>query len=433
MDAMVGRAARESVPGLFGMGRRVEAGPGFCAALLLGYALLIAVRIPNIWIEGRLWAEEGSVYFAHSWHENWYDALFALHSGYLNVAASLATLLAARLVPLEAVPYATSGFSLLLQLVPAILLTTSGVGWLRDRYALVLALLLLLLPFGAREIWLNSITSQFHLVLGAILILAFPLRGGWVGGFRLVVLVLATLSGPATAFLLPLFVLRAWTERSRGRAWQVLAVGSMAALQLFLIVLHSDAGRELGIGPRLLALVIYQKHVVLPLFGVEHTGRIIGDLAGRVRGGATLWAQMAIGVGASALMTWVVVASRNATIQWLFAGGAIVMVMSYFGALGDHFGLLGIGYGDRYAYAPTASFSLVLLAVAHTAPSWRQRIAMVMVVWMICIGMNEYTLVDPYFAKGSSWSTEVARWRADHGYSLALWPNGWHLPLRANP
>jgi hypothetical protein len=105
----------------------------------------------------------------------------------------------------------------------------------------VLALLLLLIPYGAREIWLNSITSQFHLVFCAVLILAFPVRGGWIGAFRIFVLVLATLSGPATAFLVPLFMLRAWIEKSWGRAWQVLAVGSMAALQLILVVTHPEA------------------------------------------------------------------------------------------------------------------------------------------------------------------------------------------------
>jgi hypothetical protein len=180
-------------------------------------------------------------------------------------------------------------------------------------------------------------------------------------------------------------------------------------------------------------LVIYEKHVLLPLFGFEHTGRIIGDLVGSVHRGARLWQEMAIGVGASALMTWVVVTSRNAMVQWLFAGGVVVMVMSYFGALGNHFDLLSLGYGDRYAYAPTAAFALVLLAIAHAAPSWRQRSAMLLVIWMICIGMNEYTLVDPFFADGSTWSYEVAQWRADHGTFLSFWPNGWRWPIGENP
>ena len=75
----------------------------------------------------------------------------------------------------------------------------------------------------------------------------------------------------------------------------------------------------------------------------------------------------------------------------------------------------------------------MLLALAHAKNSWRQRIAAVLVVWMICIGMNEYTLVDPFFADGSTWSQEVARWRSDHGYVLSFWPNGWRWPIGENP
>jgi hypothetical protein len=65
--------------------------------------------------------------------------------------------------------------------------------------------------------------------------------------------------------------------------------------------------------------------------------------------------------------------------------------MSYFGPLGRHVDLLGLGFGDRYSYVPTALFGLALLAIAQTASDWPRRVAALFVVWTICIGINDFT------------------------------------------
>jgi hypothetical protein len=433
MDAVCGRAARDGVPGVFGRGRRVVAAPGFCAVLLLFYALLIAVRIPNIWLKGRFWAEEGAVYFRNARLESWPDALFAVHTGYLNLSASIAGLLAARLVPLEAAPWISTGFALVIQLLPAILLMTSGISWLRDRWALGLALLMLLIPHGSGEVWLNSITSQFHLCLCVALILASPLRGGSIGWLRAAIIVLAPLSGPASTFLAPLFLLRAAIERSWGRAGQGGLLAAMAAVQVLMVFLHPEPARGIGIGPRLLALVIYEKHVLLPLLGFDHASRLTAGLIDMVRGRQSLWPEMLAGVAASGLIATAVVTTRDAFSQWLLAAGALVMAMSYFGALGQHIDLLGISFGDRYAYVPSALFGLVVLALAHTGGLGTRRIATCVTLWIICIGMNDFMWVPPGFSDGSTWSAEVARWRQDHAYNVEFWPNGWRWPIGDNP
>lgn len=430
---MPAETAGPQQPGLFGLGVRREANLATCATFLVAYALIVALRMPNVWIKGRLWAEEGAVYFRAARLHSWVDALFVLHSGYLNIAASVAALMAARLVPLDAAPWVTSSFSLLMQLCPPLLLMTVRIPWLRDRSALALALLLLLIPYGGREIGLNSVTSQFHLGLCVILILAFPYQRGFVGTFRLFLLALAGLSGPGPAFLVPLFAFRAWRDRSKGRAVETVVLASVAALQAVLLLIHHDSGRAVGIGPRLLALVIYENLVLLPMFGLEHTSRIIGNLAGEARQGATLWPQMAIAVAASGCMAVLVWTSRNAVARWLLAGGVVMLMMSYVGALGDHMNLLLLGFGGRYAYAPTAAFALALLAIAQVGQGWRQRGPMLLVIWMIVVGMNDYTMVDPIFADGSTWAEEVAKWRADHLYAVSFWPVGWRWQIGENP
>ena len=211
--------------------------------MLVAYAMAVLVRMPDILIKRRFWAEEGEVYFHNAWNERWYDALFAVHSGYLNLSASLATLLAAHLVPLEFAPLVSTGFALFVQLCPAFLLITGRVEWLQSRVILLLALLLLLACNNTGEVWLNSITSQFHLGLCTALILALPTVGGWLGAFRVGLLVLAPLSGPASIFLIPLFFLRAWLDRSRARLIQGGLLAACGGLQVLMVALHPDPGR----------------------------------------------------------------------------------------------------------------------------------------------------------------------------------------------
>ncbi len=213
--------------------------------MLAAYATAVLVRMPDIVIKRRFWAEEGEVYFHNAWNERWYDALFAVHSGYLNLSASIATLLATYLVPLEFAPLASTSFALFVQLCPAFLLITGCVEWLRNRVTLTLALLLLLACNNTGEVWLNSINSQHHLGLCAALILALPTVGGWLGAFRVGLLVLAALSGPASISLTPLFFLRAWLDRSRARLIQGGLLAVFGGLQVLMVALHPDPGRAI--------------------------------------------------------------------------------------------------------------------------------------------------------------------------------------------
>lgn len=393
----------------------------FSALLLAGFAVLVAARLPLVWLRGRFWGEEGAVYFHNAWNLPWPDALFAVHTGYLNLSASIATLLAVHLVPLAAAPWVSTGFAWLIQLCPAALLLTGQVPWLRERWTQALALLLLL-PVASSEVWLNSITSQFHLGLCACLILALPTCNGPTGAFRFGLLALGPLSGPASVFTTPLFVLRALMDRSRVRALQagVLAVGSVA--QMAMVFLHPEPARALGIGPRLLGLVVYVKHVLLPLLGADATAAFTGDIIARVQGGEMPWGGFAIAVAASVAMALAAWSTRRPEIRWMLAGGAWVMVLSYVGALGPHLNLLGASYGDRYDYIPAVLFGLVLLGCALCAPVWVRPACAMLVLWIVVVALREYVVTDTLMGRGPAWSGEVARWRADPAYRVQFWP-----------
>jgi hypothetical protein len=395
------------------------------------YATLIAVRIPNILLKGRFWAEEQAVYFAAARQQPWYDALFQVHTGYLNVTASIAGL-AATIVPLEEAPLVSSTIALLIQLLPPLILITGQIPWLRRPWQMAAALLLLLTVQNTGEIWMNTITSQFHLALAVAIILAVPPRGGWIGVLHRVVLLLGPLSGPASSFLAPLFFLRALLDRSRARFIQACLLSGATLVQVIIALLYPEPARLFGIGPRMLALVVFGKHILMPALGPIRADLLANPIAAAVRSGTTPWLPIAVTIVVAIALAWSVWASRDAALRWLFAAGATIMTLSYFGALGDHLDLLSPTFGGRYAFAPSALFALVIFGLSQQPDrAWTRKIALAATIWAGLAGIIWYPIVRPMFSEGPAWRDEVARLRADPAHLPQSWPDMpiWKFPI----
>lgn len=400
--------------------------------IMLGcYAVLLVARMPHVLFGGRFWAEEGVVYFANALHLPWYRALVAPHSGYMNLTASAATLLAA--FDVAHAPWISTTIALLVQLCPAILLLRCSVPWLQGRLVLVLALLAMALPVNGAEIWLNSITSQFHLALCVALILALPLeRRVAARVFPGFLLVLAPLSGPIAGCLAPLFLLRAALERSRARLVQAVLLGGATLVQMAIMAAHAEPDRVIGIGPHMLLLIAYIKHIVIPLDGLVEAHDIatrltqVGQLGHPVVTAAGVTIIVALG------MALAIRGSRIPEASWLFAGGLLVMALSYVGALGAHSDLLQVTFGMRYAYVPNALFSLTLLALA-TRPGFVQGAAALLLVWVLAVGGRAYFNTDQFFASGPGWRSVLAAWRADPEHRMQAWPPSSDWLVRLGP
>jgi hypothetical protein len=392
------------------------------------FILLVVVRIPAILTDGRFWAEEGVVYYHAAWHQSWLEALFTIHTGYLNLIASVATLLALHLVTLEQAPLVTGAVACGIQILPAIILATSRIPWLKSWPTFTIAFLLLLIPAGDSEVWLNSITSQFHLALCVGLILASEECSRSVSIFRGVVLVAAPLAGPVSGALTPLFLLRAAVERSRVHLIQTVLLAVPTSVQAVIVLTHPEPARAIGIGLPLLLAVIGIQNVMLPIAGASRTAPVAA--AAYLQSGIPVYAILigAFGIGALgvALYRW-----GDRAALWLFAGGSALAVISYSTALtlGQPRYLL-IWLGGRYCFAPTVLFSLSLLGLAATG---RRMIPTILVIWMIYIGAGPYFHVPDGHARGVNWKDEVAAWRRDPAYRLRMWPLGWSPGLTLNP
>ena len=407
-----------------------ERWPRLSRALLLGlFAVLVLVRMPEIVLKGRFWAEEGRYFFANAWVEPPLHALFTSYGGYLNLVANGATLAAHLVMPLPLAPYLTIAVALVFQLMPPLLLLTARDPWLASMRLRIAGLLLLLLVPGTEEIWLQTLHCQFELTLCCGIILALEPATGLASVARLAIVALAPLCGPGGIVLVPLFLARAALDRSHARLLQALTLAAASAIQLLLFV-EPFAGRAYHLDPVMLLCVVAIRHLVEPFFGLK-----VAYLAGHdvqrhfASGHDPVWAMLlpvAVFVPAAVVLLRTPQAAAS---RWLLAAAAATALAAYYGTIGGTAVLIGAQSGERYIFVPQALIGLAILAYAATAAGAAARGAGVAVVWLIAVGAGSYTATLPDVRNGPAWRDEVRAWRRDPSHAIRIWPNGWTVTL----
>jgi hypothetical protein len=406
-------------------------------AYVVSFAFLVAIRIPGIF-RGRFWAEEGNIFFANAWHLPWYQALIVSYGGYLNITANFAGVLARYLAPLDRACFVTTFFALVIQTFPAILLCQSKMTWLQSRKILIAALLIVATLPLSQEIWLSTIGSQCHLTLCVGLILCLEARSKLAGAFQKFILIIAPLSGPGSTFFLPLFLARAWIDRStdgsKERLKQALILGFAILIQFCFFFRPQERAAITpvsGTDPQLLLNIFCVRHILGPFLGMQQTSDITATWreAYLQQHISCNWASIAT-VLFFLICTTMLWLSKQTTPKWLFASGLMLALLSHFGALGDHSGLLLPAASERYFFAPQILFELSILCLACSDKRWIKCFSKSIIAWLLVIAAHEYFWTPGYYKDGPRWSSEVKRWRRDPNYALKIWPMGlWEMHL----
>ncbi len=425
-------AAEDGVPGA--RGRAVT-------LVLLAAALFLALRAPRVLLEGRFWAEEGTVWFTAARS----DALGALvqpHQGYLNLAANLAAGAASLpFVPLEAAPRVTVLAALLVQLLPAFLLMTRRAAWLPSLTARVAAVGLYLVASPSDEVWLNTVSSHFVLGVAVAVLLATD-RGTEGRRSELPILALAGLSGVAASLFAPLAWIVAARERTRERLAAALLLTACALLQgTILLSTMAAGGRGARADADLLLPSLLSRSAIAP-FVSDRTATDAGLSIYRHlrRGGSPVPASLAA-LAALAALGLACRRARAGGAALLASAAALLFVAGYLGALGadraSHLRFVLPGESERYSWAPNALLLLALLALAAAPGPPRPLLrAAALALCAVAATHGLLTLADParrsslYF-DGPSWPAEVAAWRKDPSHRARIWPSPWTIDLSA--
>lgn len=186
-------------------------------SLFIIYLLFVFIKNPNILINPRMWAEEAVVYYQAAMTHTFFSALFMEHIGYFSFVANTATVLAATLVDIEYAAHITTLISLLVQCIPVVIVVCLSHQYFNTTLHKLCFILIYSIGTHFDEIHLNSINSQ-HILIGACILIAIDSYDK-ISRVKLVfygfVMLLASLSGPGSLFLLPSFSYRLYKEYKR--------------------------------------------------------------------------------------------------------------------------------------------------------------------------------------------------------------------------
>jgi len=349
----------------------------------------------------------------------------------LSLIANLSALAARWLVPLESAPKITTMIALAVQALPIVILCAARDEWLQRRATLLAAALLLSLPAGCDEVWLNTINSQFHVAIAVALclVLQVPASRALRGGSNALLLV-GPLCSPITGALFPLFLLRAISNRDRARIAQALflLVGCFVQFTFFY---HSMPYRRQEMGLSVLVCVFMAKNLALPLLGWQSGEVVAAHARALLAQGIHPFFEMLSCLLFLATISWAAFARRRLRPEpmWLLLAAGTIAVCSYFGSLGPHIDLVGTTGSNRYAFVPNVLGALAILALIDRTQDRITMGACAAVVWLLAIGFQDYVDPSMKLRAGPSWADGVRVWRSNPSALIPIWPDGWSVKL----
>jgi len=397
------------------------------AVLLAVYFVIVFARAPFLLTQGRFWAEEGCVYFQYAWTTPAWHAILAPHLGYYAFFPNFCAVLAAHFFPIVYAPLMVTWCALLVQMLAAYLVLDCEA--FVDLNHRILALAVLLFTAPNKEVWLNTINSQFYfLVCGMLIFLSAPDRRPV---FRNAVLLIAGLTGILTVYLTPFFWIRAWRDRrnkSRGAVIQAAVLTVCMAVQFYVVLqfLHSGE-RQIhfqwqDIGPALLT-----RDMAMPLAGrpiATHLAFIMRQHLAPAF--LVLWSGVAI--GALAAFCFLVGKERKGESVLLVVAAVWTSCLCMYGAINTTTELIYPSVSERYSFGSNImlAMSLVLTTQGLGADkaAWR-RVAGVLLVAVFAMGIWDYGTYMRWLMPEArpAWRLQIAEWDKDPSYRLQAWPN----------
>jgi len=421
--------------------RRLQALGRYRAARLLilpFVAWAIYLRDPRLFESPRLWAEEGSSYFASALGQDAFSGLLnvraAEHNPYLHAIPQLATWFAANFVSLSLAPVVTSGAwcLIVLALVLVALYGRAAVieGW--QRRCLVLAA-----PFLAvsnTENWVNTLGAHFWADFALVLLL---LEGAVVSGRRRLVGLFAfgvlALLSPTAWVLLPAVIalcMRQWKEHKV----YLYILCAVVALDAAVTLLAFPATSRHPASIPEAAHLVTSKLLLWPLTGFETANAYTQYALGLSESAFRLSGLLLAGALVALVVAFVRVSRRDPTTMALLS--THLAATAGFVLLGLHVGrgLLPLLSGARYSWLPNA---LLIALLAHQldgaalrARRPSQLVLAAALLASLVVAVHEYRYPDLPWLRGPDWRAEVERYQLLPEYTtLKIWPRGWAVEV----
>jgi len=421
--------------------------------LLLVSVVIIAiniVRCPELLLNPRFFAEEGTTYFSGAFQKSFLANIFSAHYGYYTLYNQIATSLAT-LAPLENAPLVTTMMSLLVQVGISLYVLWGElplIDALWKRVVLALAIPLLAWPGH----WLTIIGTHCWFGVGTFLLLMSSSRCKKFCCYtaRVVYLMIAGLTGVVSCFMAPAYLWRGFMEKSKEYIAYaaILSVCSLVHIGVLLEALQSQSAEvsnrfiSASFGTMLGKTIVY-------LFAVPFTGRRIFEQQFIAMLGINLKAAIEnlfgvnllihdlfiipiiIGI-ALILLTAVIIWKNRTKLEVQVLAVALVVVT----ALSNLCSINSTG-GPRYYFIPSLILLTLYICMLNVRSYRPMVLATVLLLVTTFLGNGyEYRSImrkDAFKNEYSNWRTEVGLWRTTPSYQMNIWPTPWKMKLDKSP
>ncbi len=386
----------------------------FRLTILVGAALLIILREPQLFLYPRLWAEEGTIFYAFARHHSVWNIFTTAHVGYLTLFNSIVSSIQAKIFSVENVAVVSTYMGFLIQLMPVYIIAfTNNKFWDSPLKKIICSFIVIIVM--ATELWLN--TTNSHFIMGLITFLIMVISAATLSKaqkyFFRILLIIGGLTGPASIFFTPTFLLKAYRERSREKYIQAGILLLCAIIQAGVIlyaIFFNNTYKRLSVHD----LKTTRYHFIIDNFSLLPHSRPFNyhvlsfDFI-------TLFGIM-IGIFYAYLLIRNIRNFDN-LIPLISLG-----VVGVFSTLGS----LDMAGGTRYAYIPTCILLIILTSEAFTFLVSKAGFA---ALFIICFCLTSNSIVYrqifiqwAYKTDYPKWKNEVFKWRADSTYKPVIHP-----------
>lgn len=395
--------------------------------------LIETLRNPTTILHPEFWAEDGGVWFQQAYSRGWLNPLFHAQAGYLQTFSRLIADVGL-LLPLKFVPGLFVAVALVVQVLPAVVVTSRRFAHVAPDYRIriLLAGIYLLLP-DSSELNANLTNAQWHLALLAVLVvLALPAGAAW-RTFDILVIASSGLTGP---FILSVVVVAAIYYYFRRRKW-TLVVGIIAAATgviqgIVLMATPRGITGPLDPSANLFVEIVGGRVFANTILGTATT------TSGSFMLDPLLWSGISLAIGVLIVLFAVCRGPIELKLFNLFGFFELVaaLVSPLVSLTSPQWQVLANGGGPRYWAFP----ALALLAdVVWIAGQWRKTwmigaiVGLLALVALFSFGVRE----DFEYPKvvAPSWPAQVARFDRlppHQSFTFEIRPPGWTMTLVKN-
>ena len=223
-------------------------GPGMGIAVpAVGMAvafLVLFFRRPDILLDAKLWAEDGTIWYAAANKEGWLSAMLSPQDGYFQTISRIVFGMA-QAIPFESVPLFANLIGLAIRAALVGFIFSGRFGWMPWSARFALVAYYLLMP-RIEEVHANITNAHWYLAMYALMVvIAAPPRGRTGQLHDYAAMAVAGLSGPFILLLVPCLAIRLLRDgKHRPHAIRLTVLAAILAfIQLAAILLTAGETR----------------------------------------------------------------------------------------------------------------------------------------------------------------------------------------------